>query len=57
MPEYLELKDALCRCKKEGKFIEADFVDIHKIKSTLDIAEGDISSANRLIADIDNSPD
>ncbi|MFA5887302.1 MAG: hypothetical protein WC852_01150 [Candidatus Nanoarchaeia archaeon] len=52
MPEYLELKEAFCRCKKEGKFIESDFVDIHKIKSTLDIAEGDISSANRLIADI-----
>ncbi len=46
MPEYLTQKEAFTKCKKEGKFIVIDELDIEKIKSTLIIAEADIMSAN-----------
>src|SRR3989339_1871021 len=48
MPEYMTQKEAFIKCKKEGKFIIIEEVDIGKIKSTLAIAEGDIEAANSL---------
>lgn len=46
MPEYLTQKEAFTRCKKEGKFIIVEEIDIDKIKATLVIADADIMSAN-----------
>lgn len=48
MPEYLTQGEAFMKCGKGGKFIVTDFVDMDKIKSTLEIAEGDVGSANRV---------
>ena len=48
MPEYLTQKEAFSKCKKEGKFIVAEEIDLEKIKSTLTIAEGDVEAANTL---------
>jgi hypothetical protein len=48
MPEYLTQKEAFLKCKKEGRFIVTEEVDLEKIKSTLIIAEGDVESANTL---------
>jgi hypothetical protein len=48
MPEYLTQKEAFLKCKKEGRFIVTEEIDLEKIKSTLTIAEGDVESANIL---------
>lgn len=48
MPEYLTQKEAFTKCKKEGKFIVTEEIDIEKIKSTLNIAEADIESADSI---------
>ena len=48
MPEYLTQKEAFDRCRKEGKFIVLEELDLEKIKSSLVIAEGDIESADTL---------
>lgn len=48
MPKYLSQKDAFMKCKKEGKFIVIDDVDVEKIKSTLAIAESDVESGKKL---------
>lgn len=48
MPKYLTLKEACLKCRKEGKIIAASEVDIDKIRSTLEIAEGDIDSGKFL---------
>ena len=39
-------KEAFLKCKKEGKFIITEDIDLDKIKSTFNIAETDIESAN-----------
>jgi len=46
MPKYITQKEAFMKCKREGRFIVIEKVNIEKIKSTLSIAEGDIESAN-----------
>lgn len=45
MPEYLNQKEAFFKCKKEGRFIPIEELNISKIKSMLKIVEGDIESA------------
>ena len=54
MPEYLTQKEAFFKCKKEGRFIVTEEIDIEKIRSTLAIAEGDIESANTLKKNLQN---
>jgi hypothetical protein len=44
MPEYLTQNEAFLKCRKLGKFISIEEIDIEKIKSTLAIAEGDIEA-------------
>ena len=39
-------EEAFLKCKKEGKFIITEDIDLDKIKSTLKIAETDIESGN-----------
>ena len=46
MPKYLTQKEAFMKCRKEGKFIVIEETDIEIIKSTLNIAEADVESAN-----------
>lgn len=46
MPKYLTQEEAFTKCRKGGKFIVTEGIDKEKIKSTLDIAEADIESAN-----------
>jgi len=48
MPKYLTQKEAFSKCKKEGRFIVTEEIDLEKIKSTLTIAEGDVESANSI---------
>ncbi len=48
MPKYLTQKEAFMKCTKEGKFLVVEDVDTDKIKSTLNIAEADIESADIL---------
>ena len=48
MPEYLTLKEAFGKCKREGKIIITEQVDEEKIKATLAISESDVESANIL---------
>ncbi len=48
MPKYLTKKEAFLKCKKEGRFIIVEEIDIEKIKCTLKIAEGDVESANSI---------
>ena len=48
MPEYLTQEEAFLKCKKSGNFITTETVDLAKIMSTFDIAEGDVKSANTL---------
>ena len=54
MPEYLTQKEAFFKCKKEGRFIVTEEIDLEKIRSTLAIAEGDIESANTLKKNLQN---
>ena len=42
MPKYLTQQEAFLKCKKEGKFMVVEDVDIEKIKSTLNIADADV---------------
>lgn len=46
MPKYLTQKEAFNKCKTQGKFIVIEETDKERIKSTLNIAESDIKSAN-----------
>ena len=46
MPKYVTRKEAFMKCKKEGRFIVIEKVNIEKINSTLRIADGDIESAD-----------
>lgn len=48
MPEYLTQKEAFTKCKKEGRFIVPEEIDVEKIKATLTIAESDLESADTL---------
>jgi hypothetical protein len=48
MPEYLTQKEAFEKCKKCGKFIAVQDLDLENIKSRLVIAEGDIESGESL---------
>ena len=48
MPKYLTQKEAFMKCRKEGKFIITEETDIEKIKSTLNIANADVESANSI---------
>lgn len=48
MPRYITRKEAFLKCKKEGKFIVIEDADLEKIKSTLNIAEGDIEAGKSL---------
>lgn len=48
MPKYLLQKEAFAKCKKEGRIIILEYIDLDKIKSTVEIAESDISSAKLL---------
>lgn len=48
MPKYLTKKEAFMKCKREGKFIIVEEIDLEKIKSTLLIAEGDVEAANSI---------
>ena len=54
MPEYLTQKDIFLKCKREGRFIAIEEIDIEKIKSTISIAEGDIEAANILKKNLPN---
>ena len=45
MPKYLTKEEAFLKCRKEGKFLVMEGVDLEKIRSTLKIAEGDIEAA------------
>ena len=46
MPKYLTQTEAYNKCKKEGKFIFTEEIIHEKIKSTLNIADADVASAN-----------
>tara|TARA_Y100000310_G_scaffold260603_1_gene269603 strand:- start:7854 stop:8321 length:468 start_codon:yes stop_codon:yes gene_type:complete len=48
MPKYLTQNEAFTKCKKEGNFRVMEEPDTEKIKSTLNIADADIESANFL---------
>jgi|SRR3989344_3638607 len=48
MPEYLTLDEAFLKCKREGKFIAIEEIDIEKIKSSVSISKWDIEAANIL---------
>ena len=48
MPKYQTQIEAFQKCKKEGKIIITEEINIEKIKSTLEIAESDIKSATIL---------
>jgi hypothetical protein len=48
MPKYLTQKEAFNKCKIEGRFIVAEETDKARIKSTIAIAESDITSAECL---------
>ena len=46
MSKYLTKEEAFLKCKKEGRFLVVEEIDLEKIKSTLKIAEGDVEAAN-----------
>ncbi len=46
MPKYLTKEEAFLKCKKEGRFLVIEEIDVEKIKSTLKIADGDVEAAN-----------
>lgn len=48
MPEYMTQKEAFLKCKRDGKFVIVEEIDIEKIRATLEIAEGDVESAEIL---------
>lgn len=48
MPEYLTQKEAFLKCRKEGRFIVIEDIDLEKIKSTFTIAEADVDAANSI---------
>jgi len=48
MPEYLTQDEAFLKCRREGRVIYTESVDIEKIKATLLIAESDVRSADIL---------
>jgi hypothetical protein len=48
MPEYLNQEDAYLRCKRDGKIITVESIDIERIKSTLIIAMSDARAAEIL---------
>ena len=52
MPKYLTQTEAFSKCKREGKFIVVEEVDLAKIRSTLIIAQADVDSAKILIKTI-----
>lgn len=52
MPEYMSLDDAFLKCKKQGRFIVTEKIDLEKIKATLNITEGDVDSADNLKKDL-----
>ncbi|MFH1212414.1 MAG: hypothetical protein V1659_05830 [Candidatus Woesearchaeota archaeon] len=45
MPKYLTQKEAFMKCRKEGRFIVVEEIDLEKIKSTIIIADSDVESA------------
>jgi len=44
MPKFLTQIECFNKCKREGKIIATETVDLGKIKATLAIAEGDVES-------------
>lgn len=48
MPRYLSREEAFLKCKKEGRFIAIEDIDLEKIKSTLNIADGDVEAGSSL---------
>jgi hypothetical protein len=46
VPKFLEQKEAFLNCKREGSFLDIAGADAAKIKTILNIAEGDIAVAN-----------
>jgi hypothetical protein len=54
MPEYLNQEEAFLKCKKQGRFIVIEDIDVEKVKSTLKIAESDTESANLIKKNILN---
>lgn len=48
MDEYLAQQDTFLKCKKEGKFIVLEGIELGRIKSILAIADADVKSADIL---------
>ena len=48
MPRYITKEEAFLKCKKEGCFNVLENIDVEKIKSTVNIAQADIESAEIL---------
>lgn len=48
MPKYLTQIEAFTKCKSEGRFGVIEDVDLVKIGFMVDIAEGDVDSANSI---------
>jgi hypothetical protein len=48
MPKFMLNNEIYDKCKKSGKFIFLEDIDIEKIKSTVNIAKGDLDAANSI---------
>mgnify|MGYP001578099667 FL=1 len=46
MPKYLTQEEAFMKCEKEGRFIVTEEIDKEKIRSTINIADADVASAD-----------
>jgi len=57
MPEFLTQPEAFLKCKKDGRFIVLEEVELGRIKSIFVIADADVNSADVLRKILDkNSP-
>ena len=54
MPKYLTQDEAFMKCKKEGRFMILESVDLAKIKATLEISKSDVDSANLIKKSLPN---
>jgi uncharacterized protein (UPF0332 family) len=52
MPKYLTQEEAFKKCEKGGRFIPRKDVDILKIKSMAEIAEGDLEASKKIKKDL-----
>jgi hypothetical protein len=48
MPEYLTQNEAFLKCKRSGKFIVLEEIDLARVKSAVSIAESDVDAADSL---------